>query len=107
MDEIAAVNPDVLLILTGGEPLLRTDLFDLGAYAADKGFTVVLGTNGFLLKQQQAEAMGNPGFRGRASASTPPTLPATMRSAGCRGRGGERSRPPRCCAPRGSPFPST
>jgi radical SAM protein with 4Fe4S-binding SPASM domain len=57
MDEIAAVNRNVLLILTGGEPLLRPDVFDLGAYAADKGFTVVLGTNGFLLRQKQAKAM--------------------------------------------------
>ena len=75
MDEIAAVNPDVLLILTGGEPLLRTDLFDLGAYAADKGFTVVLGTNGFLLKQQQAEAMRQSGIQG-ASISLDSTDPA-------------------------------
>ncbi|MFQ5801822.1 MAG: radical SAM protein [Candidatus Methylomirabilales bacterium] len=57
MDEIAAVNPNVLLILTGGEPLLRPDIFDLGGYAAEKGFTVVLGTNGFLLRQKQAKAM--------------------------------------------------
>lgn len=57
MDEIAAVNRNVLLILTGGEPLLRPDIFDLGGYAAEKGFTVVLGTNGFLLRQKQAKAM--------------------------------------------------
>src|SRR5437868_10599523 len=48
IDEIAAVNPNVFLILTGGEPFLRKDLFDLSAYAADKRFTVVFGTNGVL-----------------------------------------------------------
>jgi radical SAM protein with 4Fe4S-binding SPASM domain len=75
MDEIATVNPDVLLILTGGEPLLRTDLFDLGRYAAEKGFTVVLGTNGFLLKEPQAKAMREAGIQG-ASISLDSTDPA-------------------------------
>jgi len=31
MDEIAQINPSALLILSGGEPLLRPDLFDLAA----------------------------------------------------------------------------
>lgn len=51
MDEIEKVNPNVFLILTGGEPLRRKDLLDLAAYAAEKGFTVVLGTNGVLLRE--------------------------------------------------------
>ena len=51
MDEIAQVNPQVFLILTGGEPLLRKDIFDLAAYAAEKDFTVVFGTNGVLLRE--------------------------------------------------------
>jgi len=75
MDEIAGMNPDVLLILTGGEPLLRPDLFDLGRYAAEKGFTVVLGTNGFLLKHKQARAMRESGIQG-ASISLDSTDPA-------------------------------
>ncbi|MFQ5990483.1 MAG: radical SAM protein, partial [Candidatus Methylomirabilales bacterium] len=75
MDEIAQVNRDVLLILTGGEPLLRTDIFDLGSYAAEQGFTVVLGTNGFLLKQEHARAMRERGIQG-ASISLDSTDPA-------------------------------
>ncbi len=35
MDEIARVNPHVFLILTGGEPLLRKDIWDVAAYAAE------------------------------------------------------------------------
>ena len=31
IDEIAAVNPNVFLILTGGEPLLRKDIWDVAA----------------------------------------------------------------------------
>src|SRR5215470_19948180 len=35
IDEIAAVNPNVFLILTGGEPLLRKDIWDIAGYAAE------------------------------------------------------------------------
>src|SRR4030042_1986011 len=37
MDEIASFSKPVI-ILTGGEPLLRTDLFALSAYGTKKGF---------------------------------------------------------------------
>jgi len=57
MDEIATVNPAVFLILTGGEPLLRRDIWDLAAYAAGKGFTTVFGTNGVLLREREASLM--------------------------------------------------
>ena len=49
LDEIAEVNRELILILTGGEPLLRADLDQLVARAAQLGMTVVLGTNGALL----------------------------------------------------------
>jgi len=57
MDEIAEVNPNVFLILTGGEPLLRRDIWDLAAYAAEKRFTTVFGTNGVLLREREAKLM--------------------------------------------------
>ena len=64
MDEIAEVNPQVFLILTGGEPLLRKDIFELAGYAAAKDFTVVLGTNGVLLREPQAKLMRQHGVLG-------------------------------------------
>jgi MoaA/NifB/PqqE/SkfB family radical SAM enzyme len=64
IDEIAQVNPNVFLILTGGEPLLRKDVFELAGYAAEKRFTVVLGTNGVLLREKQAKLMRQHGIRG-------------------------------------------
>jgi AdoMet-dependent heme synthase len=64
MDEIAAVNPNVFLILTGGEPLLRRDIWDVAAYAADKKFTTVFGTNGVLLREREARAMREHGVLG-------------------------------------------
>jgi radical SAM protein with 4Fe4S-binding SPASM domain len=75
IDEIAQVNPNVFLILTGGEPLLRKDLFDIAAYATEKGFTVVLGTNGVLLRDRQARLMRQHGIQG-ASISLDSTDPA-------------------------------
>ncbi len=75
MDEIAQVNPHVFLILTGGEPLLRKDLFELAGYARDKGFTVVLGTNGVVLRERQARLMRGHGIQG-ASLSLDSTDPA-------------------------------
>src|SRR2546430_12657447 len=42
LDQIAQVNPNVFLILTGGEPLLRRDIWEIAASAAEKRFTTVL-----------------------------------------------------------------
>src|SRR5262249_53764001 len=64
IDEIAAVNPNVFLILTGGEPLLRRDIWDVAAYAAEKRFTTVLGTNGVLLHEREARLMRERGVLG-------------------------------------------
>ena len=38
-----------MIILTGGEPLMRDDIFDVARYATDKGCRVVLATCGHLL----------------------------------------------------------
>jgi radical SAM protein with 4Fe4S-binding SPASM domain len=64
IDEIAVVNPSVFLILTGGEPLLRRDIWDVAAYAAEKRFTTVLGTNGVLLREREARLMRERGVLG-------------------------------------------
>ena len=64
IDEIARVNPNVFLILTGGEPLLRRDIFDVAGYASGQGFTTVLGTNGVLLREREAQRMRESGVLG-------------------------------------------
>jgi radical SAM protein with 4Fe4S-binding SPASM domain len=64
IDEIARVNPNVFLILTGGEPLLRRDIFEVAGYASAKGFTTVLGTNGVLLREREAQRMRESGVLG-------------------------------------------
>jgi AdoMet-dependent heme synthase len=64
IDEIARVNPNVFLILTGGEPLLRRDIFEVAGYASARGFTIVLGTNGVLLREREAQRMREHGVLG-------------------------------------------
>lgn len=64
IDEIAELNPNIILILTGGEPLLREDLFDLSCYASRKGMMVLLGTNACLINNDVARKLKDNGFSG-------------------------------------------
>ncbi|HEX4574165.1 MAG TPA: radical SAM protein [Gemmatimonadales bacterium] len=66
LDEILALNPAPLVILSGGEPLLRDDLEQLAAHAAQAGATVVVGTNGTLLTEARIAALQAAGVRGVA-----------------------------------------
>ncbi len=64
IDHIAVVNPDVMLILSGGEPLLREDIFDLSAYASGKGMMVVVGSNGLLIDDSISRKLKQSGISG-------------------------------------------
>jgi radical SAM protein with 4Fe4S-binding SPASM domain len=66
VDELLALNPAPLLILSGGEPLLRADLEDLARHAAERGATVVVGTNGTLLTDERVASLKAAGVRGVA-----------------------------------------
>jgi len=46
IDDIAAFGEPIILILTGGDPLKRDDIFDLAARAAGKGLRVVMSPSG-------------------------------------------------------------
>lgn len=63
-DQIHALNPDTLLILTGGEPLLRKDLEEIAAHATEIGLWVVVGTNGTLLTPRRAVSLAEAGVKG-------------------------------------------
>jgi len=66
VDQLLAVNPAPLLILSGGEPLLRRDLGEIAHYASANGATVVVGTNGTLLTAERIAALTDAGVRGVA-----------------------------------------
>lgn len=55
-----------LLIFSGGEPLLREDIFDLVAAARDTGLLPAMGTNGTLLTVETAARLAESGLRGVA-----------------------------------------
>ena len=46
-----------IFIITGGEPLLRDDFFDIARYAADRGLRVAVGSNGTLITRDVASRM--------------------------------------------------
>lgn len=66
MDEIFGLNPAPMFVLSGGEPLLRDDLTTLAQYAAERGATVVVGTNGTLLTEAKIEELKAAGVQGVA-----------------------------------------
>ncbi|MCH7530361.1 MAG: radical SAM protein [Gemmatimonadetes bacterium] len=66
LDDLLAVNPSMLLILSGGEPLLRDDLESIAERAASAGATVVVGTNGIGLTHERIDSLKAAGVRGVA-----------------------------------------
>jgi MoaA/NifB/PqqE/SkfB family radical SAM enzyme len=60
IDDLAAMQVPVLL-LSGGEPLMRKDVLDLARYASGKGLHPVLSTNGTLIDRQVAERIRGAG----------------------------------------------
>jgi AdoMet-dependent heme synthase len=62
MDEIAAVSSPVI-ILTGGEPLLRPDIFEIADYGTRKGLRMVMATNGTLVDKAIARKMIESGIQ--------------------------------------------
>ena len=57
LDQIAEVAKPII-ILTGGEPLLRDDIFDIAAYGTAKGLRMVMAPNGTLVTEPIAKKVG-------------------------------------------------
>lgn len=66
LDQVLDVNPAPVLILSGGEPLLRDDLEVLSRRAASRGATVVVGTNGIRLTTPRIRSLKDAGVTGVA-----------------------------------------
>ena len=62
IDDITSFSSPIL-ILTGGDPLLRPDIFDIARYGSSKGLRVVLSTNGTNITAENARAMQEAGIK--------------------------------------------
>ncbi|MBV9610465.1 MAG: radical SAM protein [Acidobacteria bacterium] len=54
-------NP--ILVLSGGEPLFRADIFQLARYGTDRGLRIALATNGTLVTKEVARKIVDSGVR--------------------------------------------
>ncbi len=63
VDQIAVSNGEAMVVLTGGEPLMRPDIEQLARRAADQGLMVVMGTNGMLLNDARIASLQRAGVR--------------------------------------------
>ncbi len=80
VDQIAALGRGgarlPILVLSGGEPLFRPDIFDIARYASDRGITVALATNATLVDKTVAKRIAGAGVQ-RVSVSLDGADPAT------------------------------
>jgi len=64
LDEIASRSTSTLVVLTGGEPLLRHDLETLVAHGHALGLFMVIGSNGILLNDKRVLSLKTAGAMG-------------------------------------------
>lgn len=62
IDQIAEVSSPIL-VLSGGEPLFRSDIFQLARYGTHKGLRVALATNGTLVTKSVAQKIVDSGVK--------------------------------------------
>ena len=64
LDEIAASQNQAMVVLTGGEPLVRKDLEVISEHATQLGLMIVIGTNGALLTERRVISLKKAGVMG-------------------------------------------
>ncbi len=62
IDEIVSLSKPIFVI-SGGEPLMREDIFDVAAYATDRGLRVAMSPNGTLITPHAVERMKDAGVK--------------------------------------------
>src|SRR5574340_335810 len=64
LDEIAGRSAETMVVLTGGEPLMRSDLEELVAHGVKRGLSMVVGTNGVALTDKRVQSLKAAGAMG-------------------------------------------
>ena len=57
---------DPIIILTGGEPMMRPDIYDIAKYGTDLGLRMVMAPCGLLVTEELAQKMKDSGHHARA-----------------------------------------
>ena len=64
LDDIAGRSTETMVVLTGGEPLMRGDLEELVAHGTGRGLAMVVGTNGVALSEKRVQSLKAAGAMG-------------------------------------------
>ena len=62
IDDIASYAKPVV-VLSGGEPLVRKDVFEIAKYGTEKGLRMCLATNGTLVTDESCEKIKSSGIK--------------------------------------------
>jgi radical SAM protein with 4Fe4S-binding SPASM domain len=62
LEKLSTFSPKPMIILSGGEPLMRSDIFDLAANGTSLGMRMLLSTNGTLLTKDSVKAIKKSGI---------------------------------------------
>ena len=64
LDQVGAMGHSTMVVLTGGEPLVRADLETICRHGVASGLVMVVGTNGVMLTRRRAAALQAAGVTG-------------------------------------------
>ena len=64
LDEVSRRGAETMIVLTGGEPLIRRDLEEIVAFGAERGLAMVVGTNGTALTDRRVRSLKRAGTLG-------------------------------------------
>ncbi|MCF6280845.1 MAG: radical SAM protein [Candidatus Polarisedimenticolaceae bacterium] len=64
LDEICSRSNETMVVLTGGEPLIRQDIETLVEHGSQLGLSMVIGTNGVLLDEARVKSLKAAGAMG-------------------------------------------
>jgi len=64
LDDVVPCGDGTMVVLTGGEPLMRPDLEEIIAYGSGLDLAMVVGTNGMMLTEQRVRSLKRAGVLG-------------------------------------------
>lgn len=63
LDDVAKAFPSFIIILTGGEPMMRDDIWEIAAHGTKLGLRMVMAPCGFLVTEETAKKMKEVGIQ--------------------------------------------